>query len=144
MKFLKLGLVFTALVVFAIACTQNATNSNTAAGNKNGVPANAGNTAQGSNQSTPAIDELASAKKIFAEKCVLCHKENGEGGPVDIEGDKFKVPSYKDEKVKAADDKKYTRVIEEGDDKMPSFKKKLKPEEIADLVKMIRKEFQGK
>ncbi len=140
MKFFKLGLVLTAFVIFATACNQNATNSNTVA-TKN---TNAGNTNASTNSSTPAVDELASAKKIFAEKCVLCHKETGEGGAVDIEGDKFKVPSYKDEKVKAQDDKKYTRVIEEGDDKMPAFKKKLKPEEIADLIKYIRKDFQGK
>jgi mono/diheme cytochrome c family protein len=35
-------------------------------------------------------------------------------------------------------------VIEEGDDKMPSFKSKLKPEEIAGLIKFIRTQFQGK
>ena len=48
------------------------------------------------------------------------------------------------EKVVARDDKAYTRVIEEGDDEMPAFKKDLKPEEIAGLIKYIRKEIQGK
>ena len=87
-------------------------------------------------------------KEIFYEKaeaaCLRCHKIKGEGGDVDIEGDKFKVPSFKNEKVAAGDDKKYTRVIEEGDDKMPAFKKKLSADEIAGLIKFIRKEFQGK
>ncbi len=139
MNFLKLGLVFSGLMIFAVSCGQNPTPTNTASTNKNA----SANTAP-ANQTTPAADELASAKKIFSEKCILCHKENGEGGQVDIEGDKFKVPSFKDEKVKALDDKKYTRVIEEGDDKMPAFKNKLKPEEIAGLIKLIRRDFQAK
>lgn len=139
MKLFKLSLALCAVIIFALACEQNpATTSNTAS--TNNAPANKAP----ANQATPAKDEFAGTRKIFADKCVQCHKENGEGGQVDIEGDKFKVPNFKDEKVKALDDKKYTRVIEEGDDKMPSFKKQLKPEEIADLVKFIRKEFQGK
>jgi mono/diheme cytochrome c family protein len=151
MKIFKLGLVLICVVTFFIACSQNTatnTNTNRITQNVNGTtvsydtaPTNANSNA---NQSAPATDEMASIKKIYAEKCVLCHKDNGEGGQVDIEGDKFKVPSFKDEKVKALDDKKYTRVIEEGDDKMPAFKKKLTPEEIAGLIKFIRRDFQGK
>lgn len=148
MKLFKLGLLLTALALFIVACAQNATNSNTISVNKNGTSVSYGqenaNSNANANQTAPANDELASAKKIFTEKCVLCHKDNGEGGEVNIEGDKFKVPSFKNEKVAALDDKKYTRVIEEGDDKMPAFKSKLKPEEIAGLIKYIRKEFQGK
>lgn len=143
MKFFKLGLVLTFLAVFVFACSQTATNTTTSTNKANtqntNVPTNAN-----ANQTAPVNDELAAAKKIFGEKCINCHKENGEGGEVNIEGDKFKVPNFKAEKVAAADDKKYTRVIEEGDDKMPSFKSKLKPEEIAGLIKFIRKEFQGK
>ena len=151
MKYFKLGLVLTCFALFVFACSQNSTtstpnNNKTITQNVNGTtvsydPANSNSNA---NKTAPANDELAGAKKIFSEKCVLCHKENGEGGDVDIEGDKFKVPSFKNEKVAAADDKKYTRVIEEGDDKMPSFKKKLTPDEIAGMIKFIRKEFQGK
>ncbi|MBX7171248.1 MAG: cytochrome c [Pyrinomonadaceae bacterium] len=153
MKFFKLGLVLIGLAFFVFACNQNSTTSNTTANtnktlttNNNGTTATyeAANSNSNANKTAPAGDELASAKKIFSEKCVLCHKETGEGGDVDIEGDKFKVPSFKNEKVAAADDKKYTRVIEEGDDKMPAFKKKLTPEEIAGVIKFIRKEFQGK
>lgn len=148
MKIFKLGLVSTCFALFIFACSQNTanTNSNRITSNQNGTivsydtaPPNT-NTAQ--TATTP--DEMASIKKIYTEKCVLCHKENGEGGEVNIEGDKFKVPSFKNEKVAALDDKKYTRVIEEGDDKMPAFKKHLKPEEIAGLIKYIRKDFQGK
>ncbi len=148
MKLIKLGLVASFLALFIIACNQNTATSNTnrITQNQNGTVVSydpvAGNA--NANQAAPVVDEMAATKKIFSEKCVLCHKENGEGGEVDIEGDKFKVPSFKNEKVAALDDKKYQRVIEEGDDKMPSFKKKLSQEEIAGLIKYIRKDFQGK
>lgn len=144
MKIFKLGLVLSCLAIFVFACTQNTANLNTST-NKTTATTNVnGTTPANSNQSAPVTDELAAVKKIFSDKCVQCHKDNGEGGSVDIEGDKFKVPNLKDPKVAALDDKKYTRVIEEGDDKMPSFKKQLTPEQIADLIKYIRKEFQGK
>lgn len=145
MKFFKLGLIITALALFAFACGQNAANTNTASVNKNATSATNNAAPSNSNAAaTPASDELASSKKIFSEKCVKCHKENGEGGETDVDGKKIRVPNFKAEKVAARDDKAYTRVIEEGDDDMPAFKKDLKPEEIAGLIKLIRKDFQGK
>jgi mono/diheme cytochrome c family protein len=147
MKFFKLGLVISGLALFAFACSQTATNTantNTAANRTNAANNTITVVNNNTNATTPVNDEFAAGKKVFSEKCVLCHKENGEGGQVDIEGDKFKVPSLKDPKIAALDDKKYTRVIEEGDDKMPSFKNKLKPEEIAAVIKYIRRDIQGK
>lgn len=144
MKFFKLSLVLLSLAIFAIACSQSATNSNTISVNNNGTSANYTQAPTNANQTAPVNDEMATAKKIFGEKCVKCHKETGLGGEANIDGEKFKVPSLNYEKVVARDDKAYTRVIEEGDDEMPAFKKDLKPEEIAGLIKYIRKEIQGK
>lgn len=152
MKYLKIGLIFTALTLFIIACTQapagNNSNANRAAPNSNAPSTTSSNTtpanANSATPNSPGGDELASAKKIFTEKCAQCHKENGEGGPVDIEGDKFKVPSFKSPAAMKADDKDFTDMIANGEDRMPGFKKQLKPEEIAGLIKYIRKEFQGK
>lgn len=142
MKLCKLGLILFFTGLFIIACSEGTQSTNTS--NRSASNAQNTNTSSNANQTAPAGDELAAAKKVFSEKCILCHKENGEGGEANIDGDKFKVPSFKNEKIAAADDKKYTRVIEEGDDKMPSFKSKLKPEEIAGLIKFIRRDFQGK
>jgi mono/diheme cytochrome c family protein len=144
MKSLKLGLALTFLGLFIFACSQNPTNpsaTNTIANKSNSTNTNS---PTNTNQATPANDEFAAIKKTFSDKCVQCHRDTGEGGDVDIEGDKFKVPSFKDSKIAALDDKKYTRVIEEGDDKMPGFKKQLTPDQIAGLIKYIRQEFQGK
>ena len=41
-------------------------------------------------------------------------------------------------------DEEFVEQITEGDEGMPAFKDKLSPEEMNDLVRFIRKEFQGK
>lgn len=146
MKIFKLGLIFSMLSLFVFACTQttnNTANSGTAAKNDNTKTVAVNNSANTVGQTTPP-DELAVARKIYAENCVACHKENGEGGMVDSEGKKFKVPSYKSDKAKNASDEKLLGYIVDGDDEMPSFKAKLTDDEMKSLVKFIRREFQGK
>ena len=144
MKFFKLSVVLTALTIFAFACGQNLPSTNTVTVNNNGTSVSYNQAPSNANQTAPVNDEAAATKKIFTDKCIKCHQENGLGGEVNIDGKKFKVPSFKAEKVAARDDKAYTKAIEEGDDEMPAFKKELKPEEIAGLIKYIRKEIQGK
>lgn len=149
MKFVKMSLILSAISLFIFACAQNNTT------NDNGrITHNSNGTTVSYDAATPAsnvnnavntpVDELASARKIYSEKCVACHKENGEGGQVTIEGKSFKVPSYKKPGAMSKSDKDFTKYITEGDDDMPSFKNDLKPEEIQNLVKLIRKDFQGK
>jgi mono/diheme cytochrome c family protein len=41
-------------------------------------------------------------------------------------------------------DEQLTKMITNGEEQMPAFKDKLKPEEIAAMVKFVRKHFQGK
>lgn len=142
MRFFKFALILSALTLFIFACTQN--NSNTVNQNTTATANNTVSNSAVTNQTIPATDEFASSRKIFAEKCVICHKENGAGGEVDFEGARFKVPNYKSDKAMKASDEKLLDYIENGDDEMPSFKGKLTPEEMKSLVKFIRKEFQGK
>jgi mono/diheme cytochrome c family protein len=140
MKTFKIILALSLLTIFILACsqTQNTnTNSNTAAvvnnttANMNATPS-----------ATP--DELASARKIYSEICVRCHKETGEGGVVEIEGSKLKVPNLKTEGKMKDPDSEFIEQIEGGGDGMPAFKDKLSEQEIKDLVKLIRKDIQGK
>jgi len=89
-------------------------------------------------------DELATARGLFKKNCEGCHGPTGEGGPAQVDGKEIKVPSLHDERVARHTDEKFTKVIKEGDGPMPPFADKLKEEEIAQLVKFVRKEFQGK
>ncbi len=93
------------------------------------------------------IDDLASARKIYSEKCAKCHKEDGSGGITELESGKIKAPNFKSERMKkGGDDDDWIETIENGakEDGMPAFKDKLSENEIKDLVKFIRKEFQQK
>ena len=89
-------------------------------------------------------DALANARGLFKKNCEACHGPTGEGGPTQVDGKEIKVPSLHDERVARHTDEKYTKVIKEGDGPMPPFADKLKAEEIAELIKFVRKEFQGK
>lgn len=89
-------------------------------------------------------DELASARINFQKNCADCHGGKGEGGLKEVEGKRFKVPSLREGHALKHTDEKFVVQISEGDDEMPAFNEKLSAAEINDLVKFIRKEFQGK
>ena len=140
MKIVKLCLVISAIALFIFACSENKpTNTTTANVNK---PAANTNTPTNT-QPTAAIDELASAKKIYTEKCERCHKADGTGGVVDIEGTKIKAANLTKENLKKDPDSDLIETIEKGDKEegMPAFKGKLSDEEIKSLVKLIRRDF---
>jgi mono/diheme cytochrome c family protein len=145
MKTLKILIVAGSLALFGVACGNNAANNQPPAANtaRNAAPNTAPSTAP-ANAATP--DELAGAKKIFTEKCVGCHKENGTGGEKEIDGVKIKVPDFTSERLKAESDAEFVKIITNGEKEegMPAFKGKVSDQEINDLVKLIRKEFQKK
>jgi len=123
-----------AIAIFA-ACGNNGTLSSNKV-NPTGSPAAA---------ATAAIpDALASARLNFKKHCVECHGEKGEGGLVTHEGKKFKVPTLTSGHALDHSDEKLAKQIKEGDDDMPAFEDKLSAQEITDLVRFVRKEFQGK
>ncbi len=131
MTYFKLSIVFAAIFAFAVACaTTPTTTDNKPVATTNTTVANV----------APPTDDFASSKKIYSEKCVNCHKADGLGGMVDG----VKVPSYKAEKAMSHFEAKMVEIITNGDDDMPAYGKKLSETEIKDLVKMIRKDFQGR
>ena len=137
MTFVRLALVVVALSLFAVACAK----PNTATTNQT-QPSVAGS------PGTPATatqDEFAAARANFKKHCSLCHGETGTGGPVKLEdGTKLKVPSLREGHALHHKDEEFVKQITNGGDGMPKFGDKLSREEIIDLVRFIRKEFQGK
>jgi mono/diheme cytochrome c family protein len=144
MNFLKTGLILTFFAAFVFACSQTENSGNAVAvGNQTAANLPISNA---SAQPSTAGDELASARKIYTETCVRCHKADGTGGVTDIEGRKIKAPNFTSEKQKGEPDSEYIEVIENGEthDGMPAFKGKIGDDDIKNLVKYIRREFQGK
>lgn len=121
-----------ALVVLMVACQADKT--------VNSPPANNNVTPYPS--STP--DQFAAARATFEKNCKLCHGANGEGGPVKLEdGTKLKVPTFRQGHAMRHTDADFVKQITKGGDGMPAFGEKFKPEEINDLIRFIRHEFQG-
>jgi mono/diheme cytochrome c family protein len=144
MKFVKLTFVIAAIALFALACGETSTNNQTANVNKPGTSVPPGNTnANAANTNAAPTDELAAARANYAQFCTFCHGEQGDGGLKEIEGKKLKVPSLKQGHALTHTDEQLIKTVSNGDDGMPAFKERLKPEQIKDLVRFVRREFQG-
>ena len=89
-------------------------------------------------------DEFAATRASYEKNCKLCHLANGEGGPVKLDdGTKIKVPNLHVGHSLKHPDSDFVKQIAKGGDGMPGFGDKLKPEEINDMVRFIRHEFQA-
>ncbi len=90
------------------------------------------------------IDELASGRTLYASNCANCHKENGTGGEVVVEGRKMKPDDLTTAKIKGFSDDKIIGFMMNGiqDEGMPALKGKISEGEMRDIVKFIRVELQ--
>lgn len=136
MKLILLALTCVAIFMVASACTETATPTNTNTARAGASPAAPAATA------TPY--PLVAARANFTKNCEPCHGPAGEGGLVKVENKQIKVPSLKSEHAIKHTDDQITKMITNGEEEMPAFKDKMTAAEIADLVKFVRKEFQGK
>jgi mono/diheme cytochrome c family protein len=132
MNSLKVVMVFLAALLLA-ACQQPAANNGNTLVNVNAAP-------QSSPQPTATLDVAAQGKEIFATNCQICHKEDGTGGPVTIDGKKLNPDNLTTDKMKAMSDEKLIGYVTNGvvDEGMPAFKDKLSPEEIRMVVNHVR------
>ena len=128
-----IALVAAAGFLFAAACKTEPTST----------PANANaNNNRATSQSTP--DQFAAVRTIYEKDCKECHGQNGAGGPVKLkDGTKLKVPSLREGHALRHSDAEFVKQITKGGDGMPAFADKLKAEEINELIKFLRHEFQA-
>ena len=134
MKLIALALTCIAIALVASACTETVTNTNT--------PTATTSPAAPAPTATP--DPLAAARTNYAKHCEPCHGPEGVGGLVKVEDKQIKVASLKAPGVVRHTDEELAKVITAGEEAMPAFKDKMSQAEIQDVVKFIRKEFQGK
>jgi mono/diheme cytochrome c family protein len=72
----------------------------------------------------------------YKAKCSACHGADAKGDtPV---GKKMGIKDLASPEVQKMSDAELTAVIADGKDKMPSYKKSLKPEQIKELVGYVR------
>lgn len=139
MKQIVLALTFVTIALIATACTETATPTNTSTRTTAPSPA----PPAVASPSLPA-DEFATARANYAKNCAACHGDEGVGGLVKVENKQIKVPSLKAEHAVKHTDDQLTKMITNGEEAMPAFKDKLTAAEITELVRFVRKEFQGK
>lgn len=146
MKFVKLSFVIAAIALFGLACGETTTTSNQTANGTRPANGNSSNNIANTNaanvSATPA-DELAEARANYAQFCTFCHGEQGDGGNKEIEGKKLKVPSLKKGHALTHTDEQLIKIVTNGEEGMPAFKDRLKPEQITALVRFVRREFQS-
>lgn len=132
-KFAKLSILFSA-VFLAWACG-SASGPNTTINSNAAKPP-----ATPAAQASPATDALAQGKKLYTDNCAACHKENGTGGKIEIEGKSITPDDLTAAKIKAFSDDKIIGYIYKGieDEGMPSFKDKLSEAEIREVVRYVR------
>lgn len=129
-------LVALSIALFGFACGSGA-GTNTATNQQN-VPAGTATPAP-----TPE-DTLAIGRKLFKQNCATCHKEDGTGGKVTIEGKTINPDDLTSDKIKKFDDDKITGYIYNGveDEGMPAFKGKLSEAQIREIVRFVRVDLQ--
>ena len=90
------------------------------------------------------VDELASGKNVYEANCMICHKDDGTGGKLSIEGKTLNVEDLTANKIKKMSDEKIILYIMNGveDEGMPAFKGKISEGEMRDIVKYIRTQIQ--
>jgi cytochrome c6 len=76
------------------------------------------------------------ADKIYKKNCVLCHAADGSGSSAS--GKTLGAKDLRSELVQKETDVELANFITQGKGKMPAFGKKLKPEDIKQLVAFIR------
>jgi mono/diheme cytochrome c family protein len=92
---------------------------------------------------TTKADEYAQGKKLYSDKCQICHGVNGKGDGPAASALSPKPANFTDSKFWQGDvDKKITDTIENGHGMMPAFD--LKPAQIKDIIDYLAHAFKPK
>jgi mono/diheme cytochrome c family protein len=134
MKLIAIVLACIALSLVVIACTEKAPATNNTTPPAGASPGTAAS----------PVDEFAASRANYQKHCEGCHGETGEGGLVKVENKRIKVPSLKAAHALKHTDEQITKMITNGEEEMPAFKDKMSSQEISDMVRYVRKHFQGK
>jgi mono/diheme cytochrome c family protein len=130
----RLTLLVVATSLFGVACSKSDSGTNQTR------PA-----ATSASPASSAADEFAATRPIFEKECVKCHGKDGSGGPVKLDdGTTLKVPSLREGHALKHKDEEFVKQITKGGEGMPKFEDKLSREQILDLTRFIKKEFQGR
>jgi mono/diheme cytochrome c family protein len=133
MRAFSLTLLIVSISLLAFACSKSSSETTTP-----------NRPASSASQAASTPDEFAGTRAIFKKNCSECHGEDGTGGTKTVDGKKLKVPNLTAGHALGHFDEDFIKQITKGGDGMPAFKDKLTPQQVNELVHLIRHEFQGK
>ena len=136
MKLILLALTCVAFALAVSACTETATPTNSSTTRPAASPA--------APSPSASVDEFATARANYTKNCEGCHGPEGKGGLVKVDNKQLKVPSLHAEHAIKHTDAEIVDFITNGHEEMPAFKDKISAAEINDLVRFVRKTYQGK
>jgi len=121
------------------ACTESQTGVNNSAIVQSNAASNSANV-----RPAATAASMASGEELYADNCAACHKENGKGGKMEIEGKTIDPDDLTSDKIKKFSDEKIIGYVTNGvvDEGMPAFKDKLTEDEIKRVVQFVRTEIQ--
>ncbi len=119
-------------IAAVVACTKTAMN--------NAVVTNATPSTANTSPQPEATVAAISGSELYRTNCAICHRDDGTGGKITVEGKSIKPDNLTTAKLAAKSDEKIYGYIADGapDDGMPPFRDKLKDQEIKEIVKFIR------
>ncbi len=128
-------IILVLIIVFVVAC-----GNNTAVNDRAATPPPTAMTPATTPPAEPARAAEPDGRELFALNCIICHKEDGSGGRVSVEGKSLRSEDLRSAKFKKMSDEKLADEISHGhpDEGMPAFEGKLSDDEIAAVVKHIR------
>ncbi len=137
MKYIKLAIVAITAAIFIAACGQAA---NTPVANNTAPKPNQNATTPVPPVNPAPVAAVADGKELYAQNCMICHKENGKGGKVTVEGKSIDPDDITTAKMKEKADEKFVGYINNGfpEDGMPAFKDKLTPDQVKAIIQHIR------
>ena len=139
MNIIKLFVLAAATAAFAVGCSSTAPTANQTANTPAAKASPGANTAPAN---TVAVQpgQGSNGKELYAENCQICHKDNGTGGKVTIQGKNLKPENLTEDKFKKASDEKLMGYIQNGvpDEGMPAFGDKLSDDQVVSIVAHIR------
>jgi mono/diheme cytochrome c family protein len=138
MNYLKLASILATFSLLLIACADQKPASNTTA--ENVSPRNTAVNIPEKSPEPMVENTLEAGKTLYANNCAKCHKEDGTGGKVEIDGKTLKADDLtKDKRVKMPDEK-MLQIISDGieDEGMPAMKDKLSQNEMKWIVRYVR------
>ena len=137
MNIIKLFVLAAATAAFAVGCSSTAPTANQTANSPAVKTPPAANMAPANDV---AAQQSSDGKALYAENCQICHKDNGTGGKVTIQGKNLKAENLTEDKLKKASDEKLMGYIQNGvpDEGMPAFGDKLSDDQVVSIVAHIR------